>query len=381
MAKVLFVSGIEIFPPLSGGQLRSSNLILGLKNNHQINVYSLTGRKKDYLKNQPSGESIILDNLAEYTNRNPLWGLIQFFFYQLKLPPIWLTIILSFYIPKKLRQLINESEIIILDFPFLYPLLNTKFDGKKIINTHNAEFKLYSNKIVSKIVNIIETKAFKLADQILYCSEHDQYHFEKNNLKEKSIIVPNGINLKEYTSINQQINQKIANELELTTDSNVFIFTGSKYGPNVKAVEKLKNFADKNQDFLEKNKIIILIVGSVGNTKEYNKVVKTTGKVESIIPYLQLANFAINNIETGSGTNVKMFEYLATNLIILSTVFGTRGFNLEENIDYIKIEENYFEAFKQAIILNKSKRSEMISSAFLKNKNLLSMDNHLKELL
>lgn len=381
MAKVLFISGIEIFPPQSGGQLRSSNLAMAISKNHSVNIYSLTGRKSDYLKLKASGKSQITENLSEYTNRNPLYGMLQFISYQLKLPPFWLTILLLIYLPKDLNKQLNEAEIIILDFPFLYPIFKKAIKAKKILNTHNAEFNLYQNSTLKKLVKKIETNAFSISDKIFFCSEIDQKQFAESLYENKSMIVPNGIDLNQYTKIDYELNSKIKNELKIKENSHVFIFTGSRYKPNFDAFKRLLEFTNSEKEFLEKNNIVILIVGSVSDQLINDKHLKITGRVESIIPYLQISDFALNNIDSGSGTNVKMFEYIASNLTILSTEFGTRGFSLVANVDYINIDQGLKIAFQNAVNLTKEDKDKLNKSAFIKNQNILKMDNHLKDIL
>lgn len=381
MAKILFISGIEVFPPLSGGQLRSSNLAKAIAKNNNVTIYSLTGRKKDYLKFRKSSEIKIENNLTEYTNRNPIWGFIQFIFYQLKLPPIWITFLSNYYLPKKLKKLIDVNEIIILDFPFLHPIFNKYPNKIKILNTHNAEFNLYSNKILSQLVKNIEINSMKETDKIIFCSDNDQKHFPQLITEKKSIIIPNGIDIEIYQKRDEVKNNQLKKQLKIQEEDHVFIFTGSKYGPNIEAVKKLKQFTQENESFLTQNKIKILIVGSVGDEPLTTNSLIITGRVDSVVPYLQISHYALNNIETGSGTNVKMFEYIAANLILVSSNFGARGFNLLKNEDYIDIEDNYLRAFTSSINMSRTQKQNMLLSAFNKNKTLLSMENHVKELI
>jgi hypothetical protein len=79
MKKIILISGIQIFPPESGGQLRSANICRSLvKLGFQVEIYSFTGRKKDYKEFRSSSEEKIQENLVEFTNRNIFYGLIQF---------------------------------------------------------------------------------------------------------------------------------------------------------------------------------------------------------------------------------------------------------------------------------------------------------------
>jgi len=54
-AKVLFLSTQQIFPPQSGGHLRSCGLARALQNGgFDVFVYSMVGRKEGYLGRRPS---------------------------------------------------------------------------------------------------------------------------------------------------------------------------------------------------------------------------------------------------------------------------------------------------------------------------------------
>ncbi|MBW9221057.1 glycosyltransferase, partial [Methanothermococcus sp. SCGC AD-155-M21] len=56
-----------------------------------------------------------------------------------------------------------------------------------------------------------------------------------------------------------------------------------------------------------------------------------TGMVDDIIPYFKIADIAINPIISGSGTNIKLFEYLASGVPTITTPFGARGIDIKPN--------------------------------------------------
>ena len=89
--RVLFLSGLQIYPPLSGGTLRSFALVNALKRHGlDVFVYSLVGRKKDYLSLRRSGVQMWPEGIEEYVDRDPLdsRSVRQLL---LALPPLWLT--------------------------------------------------------------------------------------------------------------------------------------------------------------------------------------------------------------------------------------------------------------------------------------------------
>lgn len=379
--KIVFISSIQLFPPLSGGQLRSANLCQSMvEMGHEVEIYSFTGRKNDYLAFKRSEKYQISANLEEYINRNLLWGAIQFLFYKLKLPPFWITLLTYFYCPKQLKNKLEKTDLIIIDFPFLYPIFY-KQSAQKIINTHNAEFELYSSSIYTNIVKKIELSSFKYADKILFCSNKDLNIFNKisKSIDNKSIIVPNGINLTKYFS-NKAEQIGLRKKLGIDEDKIVFLFSGSAFEPNLVAFKELELFIQNHKEILINNNILILVVGSVTNKKQNEEYFKVCGPVEEIIEYFKLSDFGLNNISSGSGTNVKMFEYIASNLPILSTSFGARGLDLNPDEDYFLINLNLKDAIIKATQTTKEERVKMARYAFLKNEQKLNMKNYLKDL-
>lgn len=383
MRKILFISGIQIFPPQSGGQLRSANICLSLAAlGFAVEIYSYTGRKIDYKILKKSSKNEIQNNLSEFTNRNLINGLIQFIFYKFNLPPLWLTWITTFFIPKDLINKINISDSIILDFPYFYPI--TDFTKKKIIlNTHNAEFKLYSkNLLISKYVKRIETKSFKKIKEILFCNSDDRKQFITKipELANKGHILPNGIILSQF-SFSKSDRIKIRNYYNITPGQNVFIFTGSKYHPNQDAFNFLESWSNTHFQKLKELDVVILIVGSVCTKKIEKSYFKSIGKVDDIKPFFWASDYGINPINIGSGTNVKMTEYLATKIPILTTSFGARGLNLIDEKSCLMFErENLLAIIEKALHLDLSQKREMARRALEENIKSVDMSEALKSL-
>ncbi|HTP28457.1 MAG TPA: glycosyltransferase, partial [Anaeromyxobacteraceae bacterium] len=55
-----------------------------------------------------------------------------------------------------------------------------------------------------------------------------------------------------------------------------------------------------------------------------------TGKVDVSDPFFAAADAALNPMCIGAGTNVKMCEFIASRLPILTTAFGARGLRFED---------------------------------------------------
>ena len=383
MNKIIFVSGIQIFPPESGGQLRSANLCLALaKLGYKVEIYSLTGRKNDYLSLKSSDETKIADNVTEYVNRNPLWGFIQFIFYKLHLPPLWLSWLTAIHGPRVLKNKLEKASSLVLDFPFLHPLGRFKTDHL-IVNTHNAEYELYPDSpVLQRMVKNIECAAFKRASSVLFCNESDFMKFKEvlENSKNKVSILPNGIHLESFT-FDSLKRESIRTQYKISNNATVFLFTGSKYQPNVKAFNYLKEWADSHAKELIQEKIIILVAGTVTDVFVDLPYFKAVGKVPEMYSYFWAADFGLNATTEGSGTNVKMIEYLAAKLPIVTTAFGSRGTKLINNETCLEYnQDNFLAVLQKAASMNNDQKSKMAEEAFRDNETIIDMSKAIKNL-
>jgi len=123
--------------------------------------------------------------------------------------------------------------------------------------------------------------------------------------------------------------------LGLTEADRLLVFSGSGYAPNVEAAAALRLFCQQEASFLATEKVTILILGSVIPEPVREGAFVATGRVPEVAPYLAAADAGINAVTRGSGANVKLFEYLAARLPIISTEFGVRGTPLVAETDFL----------------------------------------------
>jgi glycosyltransferase involved in cell wall biosynthesis len=118
-------------------------------------------------------------------------------------------------------------------------------------------------------------------------------------------------------------------------DDNRFtvLFMGSWHGPNIDASLALLEVARRVPQ------VRVMLVGSVCEylrrwhfscpaNVELAGVVDESQKNET----LGWVDLAVNPTETGSGTNLKMLDYLAAGVPVLTTPFGGRGLELEDGV-------------------------------------------------
>lgn len=354
--------------------MRTSSLLGALvARGFDVSVYAMVGRKADYLARKPSGIARIRERLAEFVDRGRFWAALQFIAYRWDLPPFWITLVLALYTPRKLKEMLAAADAVIVDFPFLYPSIRSL--GKPtVLNTHNVEADLWKRPWVKRLVARIERRAAAAVRHVVCCSPGDQAFFAALVGKERTSVVPNGIDLTRFDGI-AALRAPLRASLGYTAQDRVLLFAASSFGPNVEALEWLKGFVEANQAVLARRNLHFLVAGSVSKQPFERPRLRAVGMVPTIEPYFAAADLAFNGVFRGSGTNVKMGEFMAAGLPILTSTVGTRGFDVVDGEDCITFTpETLAAVIAGADVLDDPERlKSMVKSAFVKNRRDIDM--------
>jgi glycosyltransferase involved in cell wall biosynthesis len=379
--KIVFISGIRLFPPIAGGHLRSTNLIESLTASYDVLVYSFTGRRKDYLVEKRSKAYQIGPGLREFVNLNILLGCLQSLTNHLKIPRIWQPLILGLLpLPKSLIKELEEAEVVILDTPYLYRLAKRIAGKTVILNSHNLEYRLCMGNVSERmlfqpLVKRIEARAAQTVDAVFCCSQEDRDFYRTKGGKDLvTLDIPNSIRVEAFLR-NQDERLRIRRELRLGDAEKVILFTGSYYRPNVDALDKLQEFCSKYGQRLRDSRVTFLVVGSVSKHPINENNLVATSFVETVAPYFSAADFAFNPVETGSGTNIKMCEYIAAFLPVIATRFGTRGWRLDDGEDAILFQDdNLLQTIERRVAPMTEKEAQRLAqNAYQKNKSTVDI--------
>jgi glycosyltransferase involved in cell wall biosynthesis len=387
--RVLFLSGLQIHPTLSGGNLRSFALANALhRHGLDVFVYSLVGRKPDYLARRPSGIQTWPEGIEEHVDRGPLGFVAQFGSYALSLPPLWITACLraataspgEALLPALLREKLKESDVVLADFPFVHPIFQApSARGRlRVLSTHNLEHHLWTNRWVRSAVRGIEARAAEACDILVACCDDDRRFFEANATVRRGVVVPNGIDTRRFAGLEADTRARMRRELGIPDDVRVFLFTASKYGPNREAFEYLEGFARRNAGQLAEQRIHILVVGNVTAGPMRIPGFTATGRVDAVEAYFAAADAALNPMWSGGGTNVKMCEFIAARLPILTSRFGARGFRLEDGETAFLFERDglgpALAAVRRLFDADPGRLRRMADDAYASNESAIDMD-------
>jgi len=235
----------------------------------------------------------------------------------------------------------RDASLVVISHPWVYPAVPRRPDQKLIYDAHNCEYvvkkqilgdSLAGQKLV-RDVRELEANLCREADRIFVCSQQDADQFVKiyGVSREKLVLVPNGVDADDLRPATPAQRTQARIELDLPPDKPVLVFVGSGYGPNTEAAAFLvKTVAPALAD------CTIMIAGSVqesyatsgGPSAPANVVWTGTVDRHLLRSVYHAADIALNPMFSGSGTNLKMLDYFAAGLPVVSTLAGARGLKL-----------------------------------------------------
>ena len=245
-----------------------------------------------------------------------------------------------FYIYKLLNILKKYNpSLVIISFPFGIPISYIvikkilKLNSILIYNSHNVETE-YSKIIAKddnlpwvaklfycKYISIIERLAVVFSDYIIAVSEENKNCFCNRYScdKEKIVVINLG------ATIPKDI-PKSTIKYKKHKDDILAVFHGTyKATHNRNAINIIHSYLAKK---LEDNKNLKFIVAGNGVPKIEKENFISLGFVENLYDFLSSCDIAIVPLEEGEGTKLKLFDYMAAGLPIITTKKGAEGMGL-----------------------------------------------------
>lgn len=347
--KVVLTSTFTVFPPQGGGQARTFYLYKNLAKEMDVEIVAYS----------TVNDKAMRSNVAPgmYETRVPKTTLHQDAEAEiekaLKIPCTDIAMLhLSGLTPdwgKEFARASANADLVIFSHPYLYVEAKKymKPGQKFAYEAQDVEYQIKRGMLPeSDVASELLTELFKVekevcekAEFIMTCSEDDADSLAKlyEIDRSKIIAVPNGVACDEtiYTPLSERIENRKALGLE---KEKMCIFMGSWHGPNLESCEKIfeiapqcpdtKFFLMGSQCWYFRDKQIPANVGMLGlvSDEEKNRIFSTV-------------DFALNPMLSGSGTNLKMFDYMAAGIPVITTEFGSRGIDDKTLYTIAEIDE------------------------------------------
>ena len=258
------------------------------------------------------------------------------------------------------RHLKVESDVCISSHPYFHKMLSKYCSDKVLIyDAHNVDYDIKKSYLSSSNSKDLDGYLLAKVDEAEYiaCIESDLIFSVSNNdstnlfkryeIDPKKIIkVPNGIDVESYRFIQHNMSDKICKNR-----CKKILFIGSAHEPNFEAVDFiLEILAPKDK------KIEYIIIGNVDShyqSKRIPKNVRFVGVVSDKVKekLFEDCDLAINPMFSGSGTNIKVLEYVARGIPVVSTSFGMRGLEAFNGRVYLAERDHFREKVNEVLAM------------------------------
>jgi glycosyltransferase involved in cell wall biosynthesis len=252
---------------------------------------------------------------------------------------------------RDIAQMARSVDILTHESPFLQPLAPRRGRERQLLvyNSYNVEAHLakamfgkgFWGRMATRRVTALERALCREADVIFVCSDEDANGLVAEYGADRSKIVPapNGVDIDTVRPATPEERAAARTHLGLREGEHACLFIGSFHTPNIEAVQLIADrLAPAHPD------LTYLIAGKVCDAfrnRELPANVRLLGLVDDAtrLALLRGVDIALNPMLSGSGTNLKMLEYLAAGLPIVTTPVGARGLGIEHRRHAVIAEE------------------------------------------
>ncbi len=232
---------------------------------------------------------------------------------------------------------VRWADVVVFSHPWVAPLVGDDLlIGKTVIyDSHNVEADLraqlldlnnaFEQGVLEEVISA-EKLAGDRADLILACSKEDVegFHARYGWHRSQMRLVPNGVFSESIKPASTETQKEARAYYNIPEGSHVGFFIGSNYAPNIEAASFIiDHLSTQLPD------VLFVIAGGVCSQiqEALPSNIRSIGFLEEAdkLRWLQASDFAINPMFSGSGTNIKMFDFMSAGLPIVTTHIGARG--------------------------------------------------------
>lgn len=238
-----------------------------------------------------------------------------------------------------LGRMLDDADVVLAREPWQTPYVLDHVDASTpvVFSSHNVETERFGDirqpvfeSWVERRVDALERRSVEGADAIVCTSDRDaDVYREKYDPAGPILVAANGTyedDLRAHRP-DSEAAARVRRRYGIPSDATVCLFMGSNYKPNAEAA---KAVVDVAREFdATSASVHFLVMGGVGNALDDAALpanVTVTGYVEDgFEAHFDATDVALNPMQSGGGTNIKLIDYFARSLPVISTPFGARG--------------------------------------------------------
>ena len=333
--KLVLVNTFEVYPPRGGGQARIYNIYKDLYREYDVTVISfatIENKKRNAVISEHGMREISIPRTLEHEyEEREIFSKVGQTVTDIAMKR--LSHLTGEY-HESLEKAACDADLIVLSHPYLYhEVVALGLDVPVIYDAHNAEYLMKKQfmpegGMTAELLNDLYYQEKTLCEDsilIMTCSEADRENISRlyGINKDKFIVIPNGVDCSDTPYISPETRIKNKHDAGLENEK-ICIFMGSWHIPNLEAGDAVVELAKKCPD------VKFMIMGTMSAYFNDRQIPQNLGILGLVSEdekkrIFSLCDMALNPMLSGSGTNLKMFDYMASGIPVLSTPFGTRG--------------------------------------------------------
>lgn len=181
---------------------------------------------------------------------------------------------------------------------------------------------------------------------VICVSDNDRQQLAQDGAKLRRLhTIPHGVDLERFE---QPALDTVREQFGIEPDATLLVYHGTfSYWPNLEA---LQVFADELLPRLDRlgQHCHVLAVGREPPATSLHPRIHLTGSVENIAPWLKAADLAVVPLLEGGGTRMKIIDYFAARLPVISTSKGIEGIPVVDGEQALIIDD--WDEMAQAIV-------------------------------
>lgn len=279
-----------------------------------------------------------------------------------------------------LRERLTPDTIAIAAHPYLAEALQSHHTGPWWYDAYNVELDLKREILATALTEgdaevcewardtleylaRVEAMACRASHWVSACSQADWDRFREQHAlpADKGVVVPNCADISGVAFVSLQRRRQWQQRLSRVKP--VALFVGSWHGPNLEAAKwVIRDLAPRcpQVDFLL---VGSLCDGLAGQPLPSNLRFAGVVSDAELQVLLSFADVGLNPVTTGSGSNLKVLDYAAVGLPVLTTPFGRRGIALSDAECWVAERDQFPAALTRLLQCPEARLDEIVAQA------------------
>lgn len=344
--ELLFISTRFLFPADTGGQIRTSQILRGMKGG-EFNIVLASPAPPDALQRFRLEIESVANRFVSWPEqtRSRLSALLRMrhIFRKIPIPVITDWSAEAQHVVDE--ELARRYDLVVVDFPHAAILIPESINLPSVMFTHNVESEIFlrhvrvSREPLSRYIwNNQYLKMFEFErtvlsrfNRVIAVSERDRDMFDEYYSISNVDVIPTGVDLN-YFSFSPPA---------ATSD---IVFTGSMdWLANIDGIRYfLEEVWPQVSQTLPRAKMTVvgrnpperLVEQAAGLNWEF------TGFVDDVRPYVRKSSVFVIPLRVAGGTRLKVFEAMASGCPVVSTSIGVEGLPLKDGEHYLRADSS-----------------------------------------